>query len=691
MSGKLCRSITAIILAGFTAMGPMAPVHAQDQSQGQTPPATGAPPATAAPASPAPALVFPRQPDFTHPHHPWPNVLLPYTPFHVDEPTLTNSPRIQQLIHDGKLELSIEDALELALENNVDIQVQRYFMPMADTDILRTKGGGTGRGVSSVSTPSPFATIPTITFDPTVTSTLSIDNRMAPVNNPLTSGVGTAGSAGNQALHTSTGLADFLYTQGFHTGTTAAIAFNNTRSATSSPAVRFDPDLQSVMSLTISQQLLNGFSKAVNERYIRVAILARHVVDYAFEQTLITDLTAVQNDYWELVFARGNVAVQQHAVDLAQQLYDDNQKQVQVGTMAPLEIVQAQAQVATAQQALINAQTVQLQDQTLLMSVITKNPTAPELLNVEIVPTEGMQTPPPAENVPLADLLNQALAARPDVIEAKLNLNADDINVHATREALLPILTASAFASGTGLDGNQKLTTSSTVAGTAIVDAAGNPVMVLPSVAGPAIPIFQSSTKTTNAGIQTAGWFDSMAQVFQGIYPEFTFQLSLNLPIRNRVAQADNARALLTQRQDQTRLQATVNNVDVDVQNAQIVLRQDRAALTAAQTTRELQQETLDAEQKKLAVGASNIFTVVTDQQSLEVAAAAEVRAQVNLQEAEVNFERAMARTLDAHNITIANAQSGTVPHDTLIPGTTVTGELVGEKSAAATSTPATR
>jgi outer membrane protein TolC len=279
------------------------------------------------------------------------------------------------------------------------------------------------------------------------------------------------------------------------------------------------------------------------------------------------------------------------------------------------------------------------------MSVITKNPTAPNLLNVEIVPTDSVQNPPPAENLTLADAVNEALSKRPDVAESKLTINADDINIQATRNALLPSLTLSAFMTGVGLDGNRKITTPAPA--------------VVPGGIG-----------------------DALSQFFQGQYPEFQAQLALNLPIRNRVAQADNARALLSQRQDQTRLQQTINNVMVDVQNALIVLQQDRSTVTAAQLTRELQQQTLDAEQKKLDLGASTIFLVVTDQQALAAAAAAEVRAEANLAEALVNLQRALGRTLEVFKITVADAKSGAAPRETNIPGTTITGQLYDPKHA---------
>ena len=675
MTGKLCRSMTAAVLAGVIALGPVMPGYGQNsappagQGAAQNPATQGA---QAAPGGPYQVSVGL---DYTRPQPPWRNVLLPYTPIQVPQPQLANTPRIDQLIHDGKLQISLQDAIALALENNLDIMVNRYYSWMAETDILRAKGGAAQRGVANiVSVPTAFANVPTLGYDPIVSSTLSIDSRELPVNNPLTSGTGTGtgtAASSSQPLTTHTGIVNFGYTQAFHTGTQFALTLNDTRTATSSSAVRFNPSVQSTGTLSLTQPLLNGFGFQVNERYITMALITKNAVDSAFLQTLITDITAVEDDYWELVFSRGNVDVQLRAVDLAQRLYDDNKKQVEIGTLAPIEIVRAEAQLATAQQDLINAQTIQLQQQTLLMSVITKNPTSSDLRKVEIVPTDTTSVPPAIENLSLADAVSEALAKRPDVAEAKLVISGDDVNVKATRNALLPNLTLSAFVTGVGLGGNQKATTASQAQGAQIVNAAGVP-----------IPGFFEPNVTQNAvtGVTPGGFGDALSQLFRAQYPELEAQLALSLPIRNRVAQADSARAQLAQRQDQARLQQLANTVEVDVQNAQITFQQDRAALVAAQKTRELQEQTLDAEQKKLQLGASTIFLVVTDQQALSAAAAAEVRAAVNLVEARVNFERAMGRTLEANRITVANAKSGVLPKDTLIPGTAQTGELIGQK-----------
>jgi outer membrane protein len=658
MTRKLFRSFVAIALAGLTTLAPVAPAFGQAQAPGpagnQAPVLTtpagvpaqpqAQPPTQTAVPVPVVPFQFARGTDYTLPPSWYPHVVNPYRQHEIAQPQLTNSPRIDQLVKDGKLTLSLQDAVELALENNLDIQVQRYYPWMAEADILRTMGGGAGRGTGNTTLPAAFTNQLPLSFDPVLTSLLSIDSKQLPVNNPLTAGTGSGAAVGStSSLFTHTGIEDIGYTQSFHTGTSVSASLNTTRTSTTSGAVAFNPSVQTTGQLLFSQPLLNGFGRTINERYIRVARINKNASDEAFMQSIITDITAVEDDYWELVFARGNVSVQQQAVDLAQRLYDDNKRQVEVGTLAPIEIVRAQAQVATAQQALILAQTAQLQEQTLLMSVITRNPTAPNLLNVEIVPTDSVTNIPPVENLALPDAVNEALAQRPDVAQAKLTINADDINIQATRNALLPSLTLSGYVTGASLDGNRKVTTPA------------------PAV----VP---------------GGFGDALSQLFQGEFPEYEAQLALNLPIRNRVAQSDSARALLSQRQDQTRLQQTINNVMVDVQNALITLQQDRPTVTAAQLTRELQQQTLDAEQKKLDLGASTIFLVVTDQQALAAAAAAEVRAEANLEEAVVNLQRALGRTLDVFKITIADAKSGAPTHDTNIPGTTISGQLYDPK-----------
>jgi outer membrane protein len=644
MTGRLYRITLALCLTALMTVGPVAPAFAQQQAAQQTAPQG---PPTGTTQSPSPVagtrVVQVSDQNYGVPTKWFPNVRLPYQSAPVPDPVLTNSPTLDQLISGAKLSLSLQDAVDLALKNNLDITIQRYNPWIAEANILRAQGGGPPRGGTGVAA---FGNLPTPGFDPSLTTTLSMDNRTTTANNPLTAGSGTGSGTTFGSVGTHTEIGNVGYSQAFHTGTSFTVSFNNTRQSTTVGTVFFNPSVTSNFIVTANQPLLNGFGLLPNERYIRIARINKNIVDLAFKQQIITSITAVANAYWELVFARGNVLVTQQSVALAQKLYDDNKKQVEIGTLAPLEIIRAEAQLASAQQGLIAAQTVRIQDQIVLLNLITKNPGAPELLNIEVIPTDTAAMPPPTvETIPLSDAIKEATGQRPDVLQSATTLKGDDINVRTTKNALLPSLNLSGLYAGQGLGGDR--------AATATVAA-------------------------VSSGLGT-----SLGDELRGIFPEYNAQISLTIPIRNRQAQADNELAHLAIHQDQSRYAQVVSTAINDVHNAQVTLALDRVAVEAAVKTRVLQQETLDAEQKKFALGASTIFLIVTDQQSLAAAAAAEVRAQVNLMEAKVNFDRAMGRTLDVYSITIANAKSGGAPKDTLIPGTSSQGELVGRTASA--------
>jgi len=626
-------------LAVLTALAPVTPGIAQ-QGQGQA-----APPAQPESQVPVRTIQISTE-NYTNGKRWFPNIIAPYKLTTVPEPILTNAPRIEQMIQDGKLRISLQDAIDLALQNNLDIAIQRYTPWLAEANILRTMGGGASRGTLSA-----LGNIPSQNFDPLVTSTFSMDQRTIPVNNPLTAGTGVSGqglATNFSVLSTHAAIGNLQYAQGFHTGTAFSAAFNNTRASTSSTQNFFDPSVTSSFIFIANQQLLNGFGLLPNERNIRIAKLNKYLADQTFQQQVITSITAVANSYWELAFARGNVDVALHQIELANKLYSDNKKQVDIGTLAPLEIVQAEAQVATANQALILAQTTLLQDQLTLLNLISKDPTSPALRTVEIIPTDTAEVAPPeVEKISLEDAIKEAITKRPDVLQSGTTLKADDINVRATKNALLPVLNLSGEVATQGLAGVSHPCTSS------------QPTCPVP-------PPPQIVTGLPN----------SLGDMFAGVYPEYNAQLSLTIPIRNRQAQSDNVTALLTARQDETRYRQVVNNVAIDVHNTQIVLEQARVTLQAASKTRDLDQQTLDAEQKKYQLGASTLFNIVSDQNTLASAASAEVRARINLAEAKVNFDRAMGRTLEVYNITIANAKSGQTPKDTLIPGTSASGQL---------------
>jgi outer membrane protein TolC len=636
MIGRFCRVSLVLFLAVLLTIAPAVPAFAQQ-------PAESAPPAQPQPSTRTIQLF---DQNYTYGKRWFPNVLAPYQQTAIPEPVVTNAPQIEQMVKDGKLSISLQDAVDLALQNNLAIVISRYEPWLAEASILHTLGGG-----APLTGPvSALGTIPSLSFDPFVTSTLSLDRRTILANNGLTAGTGTGTGVLNQ-LNTHTETANFAYTQGFHTGTSFSATFNNVRGSSSSPSNFFSPFVQSNFIFSGSQQLLNGFGLLANEHFIRIAKVNKNIADQTLVQQVITSITAVSTAYWELVFARGTVDVANQEIALADKTYSDNKKQVDVGTLAPLEIVQAEAQLATAQQALIVAQTTVLQDQLTLLNLIAKDPSSPVLRTAEIIPTDTADTAPPeVEKIPLEDLIKEATTKRPDVLQAGLLIKGDDINVRATRNALLPTLTLSGLYATMGLAGNSRVLPTCTPVPPAVTCTPPPPII---------------------SGVSTA-----LSQEFTGSYPEYNAAINLTIPIRNRTAQANNIVATLSERSDQANYHLIVNNAVTDVHNAQITLEQARIALAAASKTRDLDQQTLDAEQKKFQVGASTLFNIVLDQNTLAAAEEAEVRARINLVEGKVNFDRAMARTLEVYNITIADAKSGVPAKDTLIPGTSAKGQL---------------
>jgi outer membrane protein TolC len=658
------RSLLAVLLALLLAMGPILPAFAQSPAQD---PATNSVPAST--IAPVASLGLAKH-DFTHGPRAFPTLLKPYQTISIEAPELTNSPRLEQLIHDGKLMLSLQDAVELALENNLDIAVQRYYPWVADAGILKAKAGGAGYSTPGGTFASSTANLNSFAYDPLFTSGVSIDDRKTPINNPFISGTGAANLTG---LITHTTTFTNQYSQSFETGTNFTASWNNTRSSSTSSANFFNPAVQSTLSLGFSQSLLNGFGITVNTRNLRIAKNNRRIADWAFALQAITTITNTITAYWELVYARANVKVEEQAVTVSEKLYNDNKKQLGVGTMAPLDVTRAESELATDRQNLIVAQTVQLQDEQILLNAISKDPMASNLIHVEIITTDQPKQPEAIESASFEDSIKEAFAKRPDLQEQALNLNNAGIDVQATRKALLPAATLSAQYSSVGLAGNSPTKGASTVvsSGIPIVDANGNPI----SVNG--VPVFEPLTVTPRTGTNQDGFTSAQSQIFHSQFPEFLAQLTLNLPLRNRSAQADSARALLTQRQFETQLQLLKNAALLDVRNTYIALTQDRAQVAAASKARELQQQTFDAEQKKYRLGASTVYNVILTQRDLITAQGTELRALANLEEAKANYERALGRTLDVNHVTIADAKSGEIERETLIPGT-LHGVVVG-------------
>jgi outer membrane protein len=679
-ASQWARSLFAIVMAGLLAGGP-----ALAQSPAQDPPSNPAPAPTVAPAgstiAPVSSLGISTH-NYTHGPRAFPNILKPYESQHIDPTVLTNSPRIDQLIHDNKLEISLQDAVELALENSMDIAVRRYYPWISDAGLLNAQAGNTGFGTPGAQIVASSAAInPYVffvqNFDPLITSSASVGSFTTPINNPFTSGAGVTSTTGVASVTSHSTQFNNQYSQTFETGTNLQVNWNNNRSS-ANIANFFNPYVTSALSVSISQPLLNGFGKQMWTRNIRIANNNRKIADWDFAQQAITTITNTITAYWELAYARENVKVNQQAVAVSQKLYEDNKKQLEIGSLAPLEVTRSESEVATNTGNLISAQTIQLQDEQTLKNYISKDPLAPSLINVEIIPTDKPSQPATIEAASFEDAIKEAFAKRPELQEEVYNLKNADIDVRATKNALLPSLTANAFYQANGLAGNSPIpgpTTNIISTGVPIVDANGNPISV--DVGGVATPIFQSTTVTPSTGTLKQGLGTAQSQIFHNNFPEYAGQLTLTLPLRNRAAQAEHVRALLTQRQMEASMQQLRNAALLDVRNSYIALTQDRAQVTAASKARELQQKTFDAEQRKYQLGASTVYNVILTQRDLITAQGSEIRALANLEEAKANYERALGRTLDVNHVTIADGKSGEVERETLIPGT-LHGKVVG-------------
>jgi outer membrane protein len=596
----------------------------------------------------------------------FPNIIAPYTPMKVAKPELINTPRLNQLIQDGKLNLSLEDAISLGLENNLAIAVERYVPWLDEASLLLAKSGVNGR----------------IQFDPTLTSTISLDDSTTPVNNPLFAGVNTRIEQ-PVALDDHIFTSNFGYTQGFATGTQAQVTFNNTRESTNFGGFDlFNPYVQSTLTVELTQPLLSGFGRIVNDRYIIEAKNTVKVGESLFAQQVMTTVTQVATDYWELVFARENVKVEQVAVAADQQLYDNNKKQLEIGTMAPLDVITAQSQLATDQQALVQAQTTQLLDETTLLVAITKDPLSDTLNGLEIVPTTTIFNPN-IETISLNDAVKEAWQKRPELQQAELNLKNAGVEVKATRNLLLPQLNVFGEYQAAGLDGvfTPEVPTGDFLANkTTPIFLPGDvpPDLIVPGATAPSG--FPSTQMTVPGTPVHGGLGGDLNAMIRARYPTFEGGFNLTLPIRNRAAQANNATAQLNQREQEVQYLQTQNTIVLNVRQALITLVQDRAAISAAEEARVFAQQSYDDEVKKLQLGTSTAFTVIQKQQLLTVAEGTELRDRINLIEAELNFNQAMGRTLDVHNITVAGALKGGPAGIPNIPGTPDAGAQAGHR-----------
>jgi outer membrane protein len=667
MTATNCR---AVLL--WTALAILACVQSSPLLCAQDVPAAPTPQAAPPPAQPQQVHLQ----DYSKPRSAFPHFLQPYQSQEVAQPNLANAPRIDSLMRDGKVYLSIDDAVALALENNLDIDIARYNLNIADTDYLRAKSGasilgvnagivqntpgggvgglggtvGSGTGGTTVA-PSGVGTGTnglvsstlgigsTITsFDPIVTSTLQLDKNDSESVSSL---------APVPILAQNTYTANFAYTQGFQWGTALSVGFNNTHVTTNSPTSLLTPDLASNFQFRITQNLLQGFGSLPNLRFIRIAKNNREISDVAFRLQIITTVDQIEDMYWDLVYAYENVRVQQEALTYAQKALTDTKQQAQVGTVPPIQVVSAQSTVSTDEQNLILAQNNLELEKLLVKNALSRSIEDPMLAEADVIPTSTMQVPQEEAVVPIQELINEALAHRAELVESRIDLNSRDLSSKAVRNAMLPTLDAFAYYGGSGVGGNVALP--ACPAGTASPTC----FTTLP-------PPFQ----TTN----TVGYGGTLKQLVNSTAPDKGIGLTLSIPLRNREAQANQVRAELEYRQAQVRLHQLENQVRIEVRNAQFDVKQNRASVQAAQYAVDFSRQTLDADQQKLKVGLTTTTAILQDASVLTTSESNLVSAKAAYEKSRVELDRATGLLLDHSGIDIADATRGQVTHLPKVP-----------------------
>jgi outer membrane protein len=678
MSGsKSIRQVRSTLLSVFL----LVTIAMASLAQNEPPPIPNNPPLTPLPQAPPPqhnAHLYSDQ-DYSRGKRQWPNPFVVYTVREVAPLNVTNSARIDQLIKDGKMYLSLNDAVAMALENNLDIGIQRYNLSIADTDILRTSSGavalgvntglvqgtpggttgttsaggtgtsttgstgggaggttigvgGAGAGVGGIVASTTGEGPPLDNYDPVLTGTVSIEHATTPEANTV--------FTGTPSLDQNTTTANFLYSQGFSTGTLMTVGFNNSRVASNALFNTLNPNLTPNFRFELRQHLLSGFGYDPNLRWIRIARNNKEIEDVTFRLQVIQTVSQIENIYWDLVNAYSSVTVQQRALDLANKTLSDNQKQVAAGTLAPLTVVQSQSAVVTAQQNLITAQ-VNLQLQQLLMkNAITRNIADPMLAIAPVIPTDTLSTTEQYEVRPLDDLIDEALKQRPEIATARLTLTNNEISRKSIRNQLLPTVDLYAFYGANALAGPQ------------------NPLCTNPSRGCPPA-----------GSIPTTGYSDAFQNLFNGSAPDKGVGVNINIPLRNRQIQADQVRSVLEYRQAQLSLQQTENTIRLQVRQAQFTMQQNFVGLQAALAARDYAAQSLDAEQKKLRMGASTSTLVLQASSNLTQAESNVLAAATNYEKSKVQLDLSTADTLTRLGIDMSDAEAAQVKHQPKVPG----------------------
>ena len=662
-AGKL-RAVAALMLtmascmpSGFAQQAPTA-TNIQDKAASDLP-------SEPSPVPTEPLSLRNSERDFSKPYAGFlANPISKYLPTSLGKASFANSVRLNDMVKDGKIYLSLSDAIALALENNYDIAIARYDLSIADTDILRTKtgqaplgapsglitntlggsatilstgggpggsaggAGGAGSGVNGLTLSTGGAGPVPANLDPNLAATIAFDRDRAPSSSFFTGGT------------SSTNNYNFSVNQGFVTGTNLTVGFTNTYATSSNSTAQFSPQLSSNYKAQVTQHLLQGAGIWVNKRFMYQALNDRRIVNSSFRQQILYTVNQVETIYWGLVQAYEDVQAKDRALDQSSQLLANNQKQLEIGTMAPLDVVNAQSTVATDKQALINAQSALNYQQQIIKQAIARNLNDPALSAAPVIPTDRVSLEEiPEENQPAEALVQEAFQRRPELEQAVLTLRNDEITLKGARNALLPTFDIYGYLAGQGIAGtiNKNLNCNFYPGG------------VCP---------------TGSTGYGTA--FD---HAFNNSAPDKGIGFTLNIPLRNRYAESVQERSLMEYRQAELRLEQLYTQIRMQVVNAKFALTNDRAQVQSALAARDYNQQSLDAEAKKLHLGASTTANVLLQERNLAVAEDQLIAAHAAYAKDRAGLYQVLAATLQHYGINLSEAATGEVKTTPAVPG----------------------
>jgi outer membrane protein TolC len=523
---------------------------------------------------------------------------------------LSNSGRMDQLIRAGNLYLSLNDAIALSLENNIGIELQRYQFELTDVAYQSSLAGQGGN------------------FDPTFSiNQFNFNHTVSPVTNNVGSGAVTVNE-------TDSFNRSFQLAQTFKTGGNATFGFTTGRSTTNNQNANFVPNLSGNLSLNMTQPLLRGFGVGLNTVNITVAKNNRRAADYTFRTQINTQINQVVGAYWNLVSATRNVDVARQALELSQRLLEQNKQQIEIGTMAPIDIKQTEAQVANGEQNLITAENAVATQEITLKNLISRNGLASaSIASVHIIPTSRVEVPSIEPVQPIQDLVEAAIRNRPELEQARINLENTETNLKTTRNALLPQLNVTGGVSN---------------------PASGGVLNPLPNVnaAGQIVP-------RSVALDRTGGFSNTLFQLFALPTVNYNLGFTFTINLRNRSQQAAYATASLNQRTQELQLQQQMNQIRADVNTAQINITNARARLNAAERGLAAQEAVVDGTQRKYQLGTSTLFEVIQQQNSLATSRQNVVTAQVAYATAKLSLDLATGNLMERYNVVFEEAKDG--------------------------------